>query len=187
MLKKIMMLATATALAALAVPALASAAPEVTYPAGTTLATGTGITGTSNNFVLTTSIGTIKCAKVTFPGELTENTGSSITIVGSGAGTATTCYDEDEPVNVTDLTLTDLKSTMSGSGAATFSVKADLPVVGTCTYVGTGAPFSYVVGAIKISFNKAPLTASPSACGSAKLDADFILERTSGANPVILD
>lgn len=187
MTKKITLLATATALVAFAVPALAGAAPQITYPAGTRLAVGTAITGTSTNWVTTTSLGDIKCAKKTIPAVLITNSELSVEAKGSGEATTVNCSVEGESIKTTDFTLTNLKSTTTGSGTATFSFKADLPVVGTCTYTAINAPFTYATGGSSINFYKATLAASPSACGTAKLDADVSLEKTSGGNVLILD
>jgi hypothetical protein len=195
MIKKLTLLATAIAVLAFAVPAMASAAPSLTMPAKTLVPANvmsgnpnSNITGTSVNAKTTTSLGTLTCAKVTLNGTVTENTGSSVKGVGTGAGTTTTCKIEGESINITDVTLAEIKSTVSGAGSASFSFQADLPVVGTCTYTGTNAPFTYVSGSSVITFNKATLTASPSACGTAALDGEFSFETTeNGGGAIILD
>lgn len=188
MIKKLTLLAAAVAVVALAVPAMAGAS-QLTMPAGTTVPVETKITGTSTNAVTTTSIGELKCAKVVLNGEVTKNNGTEVAGVGIGTGTTTTCTDEGASINITNVTLTSLASSTSGSGTAAFSFQADLPVVGTCTYTATAAPFTYVSGAnpAELKFTKATLTASPSACGTAKLDGEFKLETTGTEEALILD
>jgi len=186
MIKRLTLVASVIAVVAFAAPAMASANPQLTMPAGTTVPKGTLITGTSTNAVTKTSIGELKCEKVVLNGEVTENSGTSVTGVGIGEGTTTTCTDNGAKISIVDVTLSDLHSSESEKGTATFSFKGELPVVGTCTYTGTGAPFTYVTNSDIIKFTEATLTASPKACGTAHLSGEFTLE-TTGGGEVILD
>lgn len=66
------------ALAALALPALASATPVLTTSAGATVTTGTAIKATSSSSILTTTSGNITCTNNSMSGTLIANTGTTI-------------------------------------------------------------------------------------------------------------
>ena len=55
------------ALAALAMPALASASPVLTTSAGATVATGTAIKATLSSWIFTTGSGNVTCTKAKCP------------------------------------------------------------------------------------------------------------------------
>jgi hypothetical protein len=78
MAKKILAICAAL-VAFAAVPAVASAAPELVNGAGTKVATGSAITGTNvGNTVMTTSIGNVECTTAVMSGTLTKNSGTEI-------------------------------------------------------------------------------------------------------------
>jgi len=96
MAKKI--LAICAALIALAaVPAVASASPELQTSGGTKVAVGTAIKGTNNgNTILTSSFGNVTCTSSTLEGKVTENSGTSIkgeisTATYTGTGPSSRC------------------------------------------------------------------------------------------------
>jgi hypothetical protein len=92
------------AMAFVALPAMASAAPQLTNPDGTTVAVGTTLTATSTNATtVLTKIGTLRCEEVIVHGVVTENSGTSVKIkmdepnVDSAAG----CFlNEETPVAI---------------------------------------------------------------------------------------
>jgi hypothetical protein len=181
MAKKLTLLATAIAvLAFAAVPAFASAAKlEMTATGGGAVPVGTPITGISTDAITETSLGTLSCKEVVLNGEVTKNEATVAEGVGTSSST-TECFVEKEPINITDVTLINLKSAASGSGTASFSFVADLPASLTCTYTGTNAAFTYTPGGSVLAFSKAKLTASPTACGTAKLTGHFSLATSAG-------
>ncbi len=62
-----------------ALPAVASASPQLTYPTGTRLATGSKFRGHNLELaILTFSQGTLDCSKATITGTLTKNNGTKI-------------------------------------------------------------------------------------------------------------
>jgi hypothetical protein len=82
MSKKLMTgLLALVALAAMALPAAASASPELTQPTGTTVAPGKSITAVNVGDTLMTDTNTnviTRCSTVDLAGELTKNSGTSI-------------------------------------------------------------------------------------------------------------
>ena len=68
----------------------------------------------------------------------------------------------------------------------TFSFKATVPIVGLCTFSGTNTAVTYSTGAMtnSFTFTNATLSASPSACGPAKLTADFFMTTSSNGVPI---
>lgn len=186
MAKKFSLLMAAVAVLAVAIPAMASAG-SVTSKAGTFAPVGTVLTGVSTNAVTTTTIGNLTCKEVKVTGKITKNSeAEGVAGTGTGEGTSSTCFiGGSTPITVEDITLTSIQSLKgeTPNGKAGFVFKAKLPGL-TCTYTASAAPFSYVTNSDKITFTKAPLTASPSACGSATLDADFTL--TIGSTPIII-
>jgi hypothetical protein len=103
MSKKLMTgLLALVAFAALALPAVASASPELTQPTGTTVATGTKIKATNvegNTLMTNTSGGIITdCSSAVLTGELAKNSGTAIegtvtsaVFTGTGGGANNAC------------------------------------------------------------------------------------------------
>lgn len=100
------------AMAFAAVPAVASAAPQLTEPSGAAVPENATITGTSTNAVtVLTGAGTLKCGKVVVHGIVTKNTGTLVEVAMDGeADTAEGCTLEGSPVSVKP-TLTSIKLT----------------------------------------------------------------------------
>lgn len=97
------------ALAAFAMPAIASASPALTDPPGTLVPAGTSIVGTNvGETVLTTSAGPVTCTTARLAGTLTSNTGTfiageitSASFTGTGAsGRCTTTIPDGTGGNV---------------------------------------------------------------------------------------
>jgi hypothetical protein len=69
------------AMAFVALPAMASAAPQLTSPKGTTVPVGTTLTATSTNATtVLTGIGTLECEEVVVHGIVIENSGTSVLV-----------------------------------------------------------------------------------------------------------
>lgn len=77
MAKKILAICAAL-VAFVALPAMASASPELQTSAGAKVATGTGIKATSSNLKLSSASGNVECSENTMEGKVTENSGTSI-------------------------------------------------------------------------------------------------------------
>lgn len=179
MAKKFSLLLAAIAVVAFAVPAFASAAPEVTV-GGARAPLGTEINGTSNNTITKTSIGNLTCATVEISGEITANTGSTVAGVASGpASTATCFYKGTTPITIDDPTLLSLHSGTAGSGTVGLTFEATLPSL-TCHYSGTAVPFTYSSGGNSLNL-KGALKASPAGCGTATIEGTYTVTSPSGA------
>jgi hypothetical protein len=180
MAKKLILLATALgALFALVAPAMASASPVLTMPAGTAVKTGTEITGTSTNSVTKTSLGSLTCEKVDVTAKVEENSGTKIKAGGVGEGSSTVCKLGTTGITITHIKLNSLASSTSTTGTANFSFEADLPGL-TCKYESKSGvtPVSWVLGSSSIHL-AGELTATPAACGTASFSGDFSLETTA--------
>ncbi len=190
MAKKFSLLMAAVAVFAFAIPALASATPTLTKnasdpPAGSiptgTVIKGTAVTtGTIGTPKLTSTIlGTIECNSLAITGTLTTNSGGTVTGTSGGLFTSANCTNKGNPVTVTKIEVTDLLSTVSGKGTASFTSTIDVAGL-NCVFTGTSIPFTYTVGGDIIKFEKAgTVDGSPAGCGNATLDAEFTLEYES--------
>lgn len=188
MAKKFSLMMAAAAVIALTIPAFASAV-EVTLPAGTRAPVGTSITGTGNDIILQSNLlGSITCENLNLNGEITKNDGT--TVEGSGANTSPTqagCKNGTKEVKITTFNITNVKSTVAGSGTATFTSIWDTGTL-SCTLTGTKVPYTYAVGSNVITFSSASgITGSPAACGTGKLSGSFALEQTGTEIKLILD
>jgi len=184
MAKKFGLLVTAIAVIAFAVPALASASTGVTQ-GGSLLSPGTVLKGSSTNTTTTTTLGTLKCATVGVSAELKKNSAAEgVEAVGNGETSTSTCTLGSTPITIKNITLSKLSSTAgeSGTGKATLSFEAVLSASLTCKYVGTEDTLTYTSEGSSIKFSNIPLTATPAACGTAKLSGDFAL--TAGGSAV---
>ncbi len=188
MAKKFSLLMAAVAVLAFAIPALANAAPSVTSSKGvlakasTETKNASTITGTSTNVVTKSSLGELKCEKVTVTAWLTKNTGTEVhaTTDSGSQNKAVGCTAGGTPVEITDPTIVTLQANLAGSGTQTVSLTFTLPAVG-CTFTGT-VSFTYVPSSAVIHI-AGSLTST--ACGAATIAGDFTLE--IGSTPVILD
>jgi hypothetical protein len=193
MAKKLSLLIAAIAVLAFAVPSLASAA-EATIPAGTRAPVGTEITGTGTSVTLNSAtLGNITCATLTLNGKITKNDGT--TVEGSGetsSPTQTGCNNGAErPVTVTKVVLTKLAASGTGTGtkAATvsFTATVDLPAGVVCNFTGTNVAGSYTSGTNVLKFASATGITSTGGCSTAKLSAEFALEKTGTTTALIVD
>ncbi len=156
-------------------PAMASAAPQLTNPNGTTVAVGTTLTATSTNAttVIPAFETTLTCEKVAVHGIVTKNSGTEVEVSMDEAGTdtATGCKrNGTTPVEVKP-TLTSIKLT---AATKTASFDFSVPALGltessdaTVTYTGPCAKTIHVAG---------PVTGS----ASGSFSADFTIENAKG-------
>ncbi len=114
------------------------------------------------------------------PGKQSPKKARTSTGPSTGEGTTTTYEEGGIAITITDVTLTSLKTTTDLNGTAGFHFVADVPIIGTCTFDATAAPFTYAAASNQIKFNAAALTASPSFCAPAALTGTFTLAETSG-------
>jgi hypothetical protein len=190
MVKRVTVLAMAlAAVAALAVPAFASASKLTLDSAGTELVpAGTEIQGHSgtNRFaggeslVTETELGTLNCEEITLSGKVGTNNGSKVLSEGI-TGTTSGCTLEGEPFTVSGIEISKLESTTSGTGTAAFKFTATFfggSLV--CTWSGTGT-FTYTAGTSILKLGATALSPSPSVCGAASIKGNIALSLTSGA------
>jgi hypothetical protein len=203
----------AFALAAV-VPAMASAAPEVTFPTGTTLAAGSAITAKNVGETVMTGAFNVRCTTAHMKGTLTENSGTSIkgditTATFSGTGTGGDCT---SALGSTRVEVNSLPWCLSANNkmaadefqvrggactAAAAGIKFILEVTGTgpCEYErstttgpikGTFTTHSTGDALLTISEQEAVKIAGGFFCpSSGKLDMTFTLEK-EGAGPVYI-
>lgn len=187
MAKKSSLLATAVTVLVFAVPAMASAAvPTLQEQFGTPVKIGTTILGVGSDVTLTSStLGEVSCASVVLEGKLSVNdmtNGFTASNTGQKAPPTMDCTNGSNTVIVTNVTLTDLKSTVGGEVLASFTAELDIGAGPTkCTYTGTNVKGTYTNGGSVLTFDDGTgITSSPPACGVAKLDGEFTLELTNG-------
>jgi hypothetical protein len=186
MAKKLSLLLAAVAVFAFAIPAMANAAVGLTQ-GGSLVKFGTEIEGVSTNAVTTSSIGNVACEKVTLSGTITKNS-KEAGVAGEGNGKSSTskCFFKGTTaISITNIKLISISSgpTEDLNGKVSFSFEADLPGL-TCKYTGTNVSGTISTGGV-VTLKEAPLTVSPAACGTAKLDGDFTL--TAGGSGVTVD
>ncbi|HEY0277787.1 MAG TPA: hypothetical protein VGC32_05925 [Solirubrobacterales bacterium] len=179
--KKFSLFLAAAAVLAFAIPALANAAPVTNASGGiakasTTTANASTVVGTSTNVETTSAtLGTLKCTHVEVIAWLTKNTTTEVEATHDEGTTnsATNCTAGGASVEITDPTITVLKSTKSGSG--TVSLDFTLPKVG-CSFSGT-VPFTYTPGGSSIHI-AGHLLPSKKACGTeteTEIHGDFTI------------
>lgn len=189
--KLILLIGTAGALVAFAVPAIANAAPSLTMPAGTLVATGSGVTATSTNTVLATPLGNLTCAAVTINATVLENTGTSWKAsAAAGKSTAQTCHLGTNAFLITNIKLNSL-NVSAAAKVAILTFEADLPGNLTCHFESTagGTAVTYSAGSSSLHL-AGGLVGSPEICGEegeVEIHGDFTLSTTSGGGAVILD
>lgn len=155
-------------------PAMASAAPELTNPNGTTVAVGTTLTATSTNAttVIPVPKTTLTCEKVAVHGIVTKNNGTEVEVSMDevGADTATGCKVSGIPVEIKP-TLTTINLTATTKTAA-FDFSA--PALGltessdaAVTYTGPCAKNIHVAG---------PVTGT----AAGTFSGDFTIENSKG-------
>jgi hypothetical protein len=179
------------AMLALAIPTSAGAS-SIDMPFGFFVPVGTSLTAISLNTETETPLGTVKCANVSLPAEVVENSATSFKLdgfsSGPGEGTASLCRLGTTPIQVTHVTLKQLSSSVSGYGVATLSFVADLPGELRCSYFSSagGTPITYVSGASSLHL-AGELLASPEICGGAGevlIHGDYSVGTTSGGGGV---
>lgn len=185
MAKKVILLISAVAVLAFAVPANAAAATEVTQSAGVTAKVGTAFTATGSDFIVTSDLlGEITCEKLNFTGKLTTNDGTEFAGVGDGGFTTSNCFNGKNSVSVTKFEVMNLTSKETGSVVMSFVTTMDIGTL-SCTFTGANVPGKYTFGSNTITFSSASGIKGSSGCGTANLDTSFAIE-ISGTS-VILD
>jgi hypothetical protein len=192
------------ALAALVIPAAASATPQlINQTSGAAVAVGSKLMGTSSNAVTTeTKLGTLTCSSVSIGAEVTKNSGTAIEAVSYGGketNTTSGCFaNGTTPVTIDEPKLTSLvtNSTTTDEGTLGLSYTATIgsgPVV--CPFSGTG-PFTYKTGTgnnkLVIAASKPIELSGPELCTKAgvkpKFSGEFTLELDTaggtGAGPM---
>jgi len=186
MAKKLSLLLASIAAFVFAVPALASAAPEITDPGGTTVAPGALLEATNITAAdTTTSLGKFTCKAMTITMEVNTNGASTFQLVGKGQGTSSSCSIGGKPSTNTDFTLTLLHSATVGSGTINLTFISHVLNV-TCHFASPNMPFTYTSGGDTIKITNGDLKGTPAACEPALFNAEFTIE-TEGGGSVILD
>ena len=194
------------ALAAFGMASTASAAPFLTQPTGTALATGTTIVGTNvGNTLMTTSLGTVTCTSAKLEGKLTTNSTASGSKGEVTSAAFNNCTSWAGSVTVTPNPATNglpwcLEATEAndngkvrggGCSSASRAIRFVLDFPGfTCTYQRTSAAAGTVTtdtsgqqASVTLSEQEWPrLEGDSFLCpSSGKLDMTFTLETSNGA------
>lgn len=161
------------AMAFVALPAMASAAPQLTSPPGTTVPIGTTLTATSTNAKTVLGSTILTCEKVAIHGIIKKNSGTEVEVEmeSTKVDTATGCKVNGVfPVTI-EPTLSGIKLTGSSKTAEFEFVAPGLELVesskATVTYTGPCAKTIHVAG---------PVTGS----ASGTFTGDFTIENTKG-------
>jgi hypothetical protein len=176
------------AIAALAIPAAASASKWTLDSAGTELLPagtsffaqgGTDQVGVENAIVFEGEVGNIYCEIFRVEGKAWTNNGLKVLVEDAG-GTATGCTLEGEPFTVNDVEF-GFSSTTSGEG--TVQIGLGMTFYGgslVCHWSGSGG-FYYIPGTSLLRIRGAQLAANPSVCGAAGFRGGLRLEEISGS------
>jgi hypothetical protein len=171
--KKLMLLVIAVcALSALVAPGLTYAA-KLTQPAGTLVPKGTTLVGTSTNVITKTTLGEIKCKKVTINALVEVNNGNTFVLVMDGAKDKA---QECEVVGVGAVTISPTFTEIVAAGAGPGTIGFDFTVTGLCTAMSVSPTSVTWTGTSVIH-----ISAGISGCGTGTLTGDVSLETTSGA------
>jgi hypothetical protein len=162
-------------------------AAALTMSPGTLLSLGTTFVGTSNNFSVATSFGTLSCSQLSFTAEVTQNDGSTVHSLGLGQGSSGGCVLEGGEVEFTDITLQSLDATAVGEASVYLTFEVDLPGV-TCHFESkpAGTKATHVVGESKFTIPKQKLEATPAICRPGEIGGTFAVETEDGTS-VTLD
>jgi hypothetical protein len=114
---------------------------------------------------------------------LTENSGTSVKMVGIGSGKSTTCTLGGKAATVSDITWTDLSWNKTGTGTVTLTWETGYGL-GTCHYEGTKIPFTYTVGGDSITLTNATASGMPFWC-QGTLNGSITLRGVSGKAVVL--
>lgn len=186
MIKKINLIAVAVAVAALAMPAVASAG-RITKPLEVMAPVGTLMTVKSTNLSINMSIGTIKCKEIVFPGEITENAGGNYNVIGTAEGSATSCSVGKFAAFPTNLRLFGFGVNVE-QHRINLTLKFDLPGSLTCHFETKPAPgfLEFVNGLQRPEFGipLQALQAESELCEPAEkpaeIEGNFQIEETGG-------
>jgi hypothetical protein len=160
------------AMAFVALPAIASAAPELTTSKGATVPVGTTVSATSTNATsVLTGVGTLVCNHVEIHGIVEENSGTSVKIgMDKESDTAKECHLNKEPAEVAvKPTLTTISLTVA-SKTASFDFTALGGAISETTS-GTGATVTYTGPKATVIHVAGPLDGT----ASGTFTADFTL------------
>jgi hypothetical protein len=172
MIKKMTLLAMVVgAVAAFAAPGMANAA-KLTQPKGTLVPVGTTLVGTSSNTVSVTTLGTIKCKKVTIFGIVEVNNGTTVTI---GMDSTADKAEECEVVGLGGVTIHPTLTTIHAENAGPGTASFDFEVVGLCKAESNGTSEVTWNGTDVIK-----IKAGLKNCGTGSLTGEFTLETTAG-------
>lgn len=184
MRKPALMLAL-VAVAALAVPAMASASEARLKTSSTEYraSVGTSLTFSGSPVLVQNNLlGSISCSSWALGGVLTKNDSTTVEAAGSGL-TATGCLNYGKTITFSNMKWERLYTSTSGQGTLTLSYTHNFASY-PCAYSGT-VPFTYQPGSSTITFNSAAgITGSPKGCGTEKLSGTFGI--TSGSASLIL-
>jgi tRNA(Ile2) C34 agmatinyltransferase TiaS len=107
--------------------------------------------------------------------------GFTISNNGQASPPTTDCTNGTNTFNVTNVTLTDLKSTVGGVVNLSYIEEVDIGASTKCTFTGKEVEGTYANGGSVVTFTGGTgITGSPAACGTTKLDGAFTLEGISG-------
>lgn len=171
-------------LTGLAVPSAAGAV-GITQPAGTLVPVGSFLGASSTNVTVKTSLGNLTCGSVNVQFSLVANSSSFVKGGYAGPGTTSGCFLAGKTeVKVTAIGVTEYENGISGSGVMGLEFSGDLPGGISCFFERSFIPFTYTAGSSSVHLS-GTIFASPAACGTAMVSADFKL--TSGLTSVTLD
>jgi hypothetical protein len=192
-MKRTFGLIAAVAMLAFAAPSMASGATGLTEN-GKLVAVGTTLRGVNLGLftVTTPKLGNVQCNSVTITVQLVANTSSTVSAVGAGTSSATGCVVAGtDSVTVTNIKVTELHTFGGGTGTKSFSFDLDIGSL-LCKYSANKITLSYnptetSEGSDVLTFNEVPLSVTPAACGSSKLDGKLTMETdVAGTVPVYI-
>lgn len=166
-----------TVVSGFAMPAMASAAPAITSVPGTLAPVKSEVVAKNIGGAITLTspvLGAITCEEVVWSTKLSKNNGVEFEGEAGAEGKGENCANGEKSAVVSDWTITNFKSTVTGEGTLSFSVKVVIGGELKCTYTGTNVKFTYGFGGSTILFNKAAGVTSP-VCGIAPIDGVFAL------------
>jgi hypothetical protein len=180
--KLVLFAAAVSAVLVLAIPAMASAAPELTSPPGVLVPVGTAVTATSSSFTFKSeAFKNITCSNVVQYRIVSKNISTAVQMIENTKMTNSTgeCLREGVPYSsLKEVKIPEIAMTEPGKGKLAIAIKIYTGAV-TCTWSVAGVPLTYVSGTNTFSFKEASMAPSPTWCQAANVSGEFALTPTT--------
>lgn len=186
-MKKISTLLAAVAVIAFAVPTAASANTPTLWDHNGRVAVNAKVVTTTTNASWLTAVGLQKCTHLAITLRVGANSGGVIKWIGVGPGITTGCTVGGEPITVSDITVNEIHTSVSGSGTVNFTFKSTLPGGINCHFESSGVPFTYTAGVtnVNMQITNGNMVGTPALCEPGLISATLKTETELPGSGVI--